>query len=63
MKRAGILLVLAACGNSSNGPDAAIDDNGLRHALFGIARIQYESTNPFWCTEFTTMTATPGSIR
>jgi beta-galactosidase len=32
-------------------------------ALFGIQRIQFESTNPFWCTEFTTMTAVPGSIR
>lgn len=36
---------------------------GLMNALFGIARIQFESTNPFWCTEFTTMTAVPNSIR
>jgi beta-galactosidase len=36
---------------------------GLMGALFGIARIQFESTNPFWCTEFTTMTAVPNSIR
>jgi beta-galactosidase len=36
---------------------------GVMDALFGIARIQFESTNPFWCTEFTTMTAVPGSIR
>jgi beta-galactosidase len=31
--------------------------------MFGMARIQFENTTPFWCTEFTTMTATPGSIR
>lgn len=36
---------------------------GVMNALFGIARIQFESTNPFWCTEFTTMTAVPNSIR
>ena len=36
---------------------------GLMDALFGISRIQFESENPFWCTEFTTMTAVPNSIR
>ena len=36
---------------------------GVMDALFGMARIQFESTNPFWCTEFTTMTAVPNSIR
>jgi beta-galactosidase len=36
---------------------------GVLNALFGISRIQFESTNPFWCTEFTTMTAVPNSIR
>jgi beta-galactosidase len=36
---------------------------GVMHALFGISRIQFESTNPFWCSEFTTMTAVPNSIR
>jgi beta-galactosidase len=36
---------------------------GVLNALFGIERIQFASTNPFWCTEFTTMTAVPGSIR
>ncbi len=36
---------------------------GVMNALFGIARIQFESQNPFWCTEFTTMTAVPNSIR
>jgi len=38
-------------------------NNGVMDALFGIERIQFESTNPFWCTEFTTMGAVPGSIR
>ncbi len=36
---------------------------GVMNALFGITRIQFESTNPFWCSEFTTMTAVPNSIR
>jgi beta-galactosidase len=36
---------------------------GLIDALFGISRIQFESTNPFWNNEFTTMTAVPNSIR
>lgn len=36
---------------------------GLMNALFGISRIQFESTTPFWCSEFTTMTAVPNSIR
>ncbi|HLN71813.1 MAG TPA: beta-galactosidase, partial [Prolixibacteraceae bacterium] len=36
---------------------------GVMNALFGIARIQFESTNPFWCSEFTTMTADPNAIR
>ncbi|GET25003.1 beta-galactosidase [Prolixibacter sp. NT017] len=36
---------------------------GVMNALFGISRIQFESENPFWCTEFTTMTAVPNSIR
>ena len=36
---------------------------GAVDALFGMARIQFESNNPFWCTEFTTMTAVPNSIR
>jgi beta-galactosidase len=38
-------------------------NGGIENAMFGIARIQFENTTPFWCTEFTTMTATPGSIR
>ncbi|MFC3495677.1 beta-galactosidase [Glycomyces rhizosphaerae] len=40
-----------------------LDTDSIRDALFGIARIRYESPEPFWCTEFTTMTAAPGSIR
>jgi beta-galactosidase len=33
------------------------------NSAFGISRIQFESTTPFWCSEFTTMTAVPNSIR
>ncbi|MBN1185216.1 MAG: beta-galactosidase [Bacteroidales bacterium] len=36
---------------------------GVMNASFGIQRIQFESDNPFWCNEFTTMTAVPNSIR
>lgn len=36
---------------------------GILWASFGIVRIQYESTNPFWCNEFTTMTAVPNTCR
>jgi beta-galactosidase len=39
------------------------NNQGIEQALFGIARIQFENTTPFWCTEFTTHTAVPGSIR
>jgi len=35
---------------------------GVMNSAFGISRIQFESTNPFWCSEFTTMTAVPNSI-
>lgn len=38
-------------------------NGGIENAMFGMARIQFENTTPFWCTEFTTMTAAPGSIR
>jgi beta-galactosidase len=45
-------------------PGSSLTTNyGVMDALFGIERIQFESTNPFWCTEFTTMTAVSGSIR
>jgi len=40
-----------------------INNGGILWASFGIVRIQYESTNPFWCNEFTTMTAVPNSCR
>jgi beta-galactosidase len=40
-----------------------IKNDGILWASFGIVRIQYESTNPFWCSEFTTMTAVPNSCR
>ncbi len=40
-----------------------INNEGIIWASFGIVRIQYESTNPFWCNEFTTMTAVPNSCR
>jgi beta-galactosidase len=36
---------------------------GLMDNLFGITRIQFENDTPFWCNEFTTMTAAPGSMR
>jgi beta-galactosidase len=36
---------------------------GVMNAAFGISRIQFESKNPFWCNEFTTMTAVPNAIR
>lgn len=36
---------------------------GVLDNLFGITRIQFENDTPFWCTEFTTMTAVPGSMR
>ncbi len=40
-----------------------INNDGILWASFGIVRIQYESTNPFWCSEFTTMTAAPNACR
>lgn len=45
-------------------PGSSLTTNwGVMNSLFGIARIQFESENPFWCSEFTTMTAVPNSIR
>jgi beta-galactosidase len=55
------LITRAGCGLYSG--DSLRDPSGLKGALFGIARIQFENTTPFWCTEFTTVTAAPGSIR
>jgi beta-galactosidase len=43
--------------------NSLITNWGVMNSLFGISRIQFESTNPFWCSEFTTMTAVPNSIR
>lgn len=45
------------------GGTSLINNDGLLWASFGIVRIQYESTNPFWCIEFTTMTAVPNACR
>lgn len=39
------------------------NNSGILWASFGIVRIQYESNNPFWCNEFTTMTAVPNACR
>ncbi len=36
---------------------------GIWDNVFGITRVQFEAETPFWCSEFTTMTAVPGSIR
>jgi len=43
--------------------NSLITNWGVMNSAFGISRIQFESTNPFWCSEFTTMTAVPNSIR
>jgi beta-galactosidase len=43
--------------------NSLVNNAGVLNASFGIVRIQFESTNPFWCNEFTTMTAVPNSIR
>jgi beta-galactosidase len=45
-------------------PGYSLKDNpAIFRSLFGITRIQFESTEPFWCNEFTTMTAPPGAVR
>lgn len=36
---------------------------GIWDNVFGITRVQFEAETPFWCSEFTAMTAVPGSIR
>jgi beta-galactosidase len=43
--------------------NSLINSDGILWTSFGIFRIQYESTNPFWCSEFTTHNAVPNSIR
>ncbi|EKU90789.1 hypothetical protein HMPREF9447_02207 [Bacteroides oleiciplenus YIT 12058] len=40
-----------------------LSNPALYDALFGIARIQFESDNPFWCNEFATMTSVPKAMR
>lgn len=40
-----------------------VTNYGVMNSLFGISRIQFESKEPFWCSEFTTMNAVPNSIR
>jgi beta-galactosidase len=40
-----------------------VTNYGVMNSLFGISRIQFESKEPFWCNEFTTMNAVPNSIR
>lgn len=40
-----------------------LSNDKISRSLFGISRIQYEAETPFWCTEFTTFTATPGAVR
>lgn len=36
-----------------------VTNYGVMGALFGISRIQFESKEPFWCSEFTTHNAAP----
>lgn len=43
--------------------DSLVHNEGLQSTLFGLARIQFENTTPFWCTEFISSVATPGSMR
>jgi beta-galactosidase len=54
-------LTREGCGFYPGG--SLLDNNGLIDALFGIERIQYEQTTPFWCNEFLSMNAVPGAIR
>ncbi|HEY6915390.1 MAG TPA: beta-galactosidase, partial [Paludibacter sp.] len=60
---------IAYSGKMSRGGEGFYPGNtlvtnwGVMNSLFGISRIQFESKNPFWCSEFTTMTAVPNSIR
>jgi beta-galactosidase len=43
--------------------NSLITNWGVMNSAFGISRIQFESKNPFWCSEFTTHNAVPNSIR
>ena len=50
-------------GEGFYGGTSLINNDGIAGTAFGIVRIQYESTNPFWCSEFTTATAAPNACR
>jgi len=50
-------------GNGFYPGSSLISNPGLFRSLFGISRIQFESDNPFWCTEFTSMTTAPKATR
>jgi beta-galactosidase len=50
-------------GNGFYPGTSLASDEGLKEALFGITRIQLESTTPFWCNEFVTSTAAPKAVR
>ena len=58
---------LAYLGKLARGGDGFYPGVSLRDslddALFGIVRIQFENTTPFWCTEFVSDVAVPGAIR
>lgn len=50
-------------GNGFYAGNSLLQNGGILGAAFGIARIQFESENPFWCCEFTTHSAVPNAIR
>jgi beta-galactosidase len=50
-------------GNGFYPGNSLVSDTGLKEALFGIARIQFENTAPYWCNEFVTSTAVPKAVR
>ena len=50
-------------GNGFYPGTSLLSNNKIKSALFGITRIQYEAATPFWCNEFTTMTAPPKAVR
>jgi beta-galactosidase len=52
---------LSRCGDGFY-PGVSLKSN-LDDALFGMARVQFENTTPFWCTEFVSATAVPGAMR
>jgi beta-galactosidase len=60
---------LSYAGLMDRGGMGVYPGNSLTHnqplmdSMFGITRIEMEQKTPFWCTEFTTMTAAPGFMR